>query len=280
MKKLGLTISISLILFLLSGCSTPQEGLPTDDVLATQVIIMLTETALHSTLPPTETLVPSPTSTTAQATETPTQTSTQTLAPTQTQDFSDPANLLGSPAWTYDFNGTSSPWNFESEQALFKTSDGYLNITARVNPNWHSWWVSTPKLEDAYLEAKIEMDDCGGFDRFGLAVRASTDGEQFYFIGLTCDGRWGFFRMAPNVEIFEILAFNEADAVPEDWTEPHRIGIWMEGPSFKFYIDGSEIGTAADNTLSGEGYTGFLIAYSETPGYTVRVDQLQYWNLP
>jgi hypothetical protein len=54
----------------------------------------------------------------------------------------------------------------------------------------------------------------------------------------------------------------------------------MEGSSFKFYIDGNEIGTATDNTLSGEGYTGFLIAYSETPGYTVRVDQLQYWDLP
>lgn len=280
MKRSGSIYLLIHILLLLSSCGITEETVPTDDVLGTQVSIILTETALHSTLPPAETLMPSPTSAVVPITETPTPSFTQTTIPTEPQDLSDPAILLGSPAWTYDFNGTSSPWDFESDQALFETSDGYLNITSRLNPNWHSWWVSSPRLKDAYLEAKIEMENCGGFDRFGMAVRASSDGEQFYFIGLTCDGRWGFFRMAPNVEIFEILAFNEADAVPEDWTEPRRVGIWMEGPSFKFYIDGSEIGTAADNTLSGEGYTGFLIAYSETPGYTVRVDQLQYWNLP
>jgi hypothetical protein len=280
MKRSGLICSLILLLCLVSGCGITKETVPTEDVLGTQVSIILTETALHSTLPPTETLMPSPTSTAVPITETPTPTLTQTSIPTETQDLSDPAILLGSPAWTYDFNGTSSPWDFESEQALFETSDGYLNITSRLNPNWHSWWVSSPRLKDAYLEARIEMDDCGGFDRFGVAVRASTDGEQFYFIGLTCDGRWGFFRMAPEVEIIEIHPFNELDTVTEDWTEPHRIGIWMEGSSFKFYIDGNEIGTATDNTLSGEGYTGFLIAYSETPGYTVRVDQLQYWDLP
>lgn len=280
MKRSGSIYLLILILLLLSSCGITEETMPTEDVLGTQVSIILTETALHSTLPPTETLMPSQTSTEVPITETPTPTPTQTSILTATQDLSDPAILLGLPAWTYDFNGTSSPWDFESEQALFETSGGYLNITSRLNPNWHSWWVSTPRLKDAYLEAIIEMEDCGGFDRFGVAIRASTDGEQFYFIGLTCDGRWGFFRMAPGVEIIEILAFSEADAVPEDWTDPHRIGIWMEGSSFKFYVDGKEIGTATDNTLSGEGYTGFLIAYSETPGYTVRVDQLQYWDLP
>ncbi|MDF1519425.1 MAG: hypothetical protein P1P73_02960 [Brevefilum sp.] len=280
MKRSGSIYLLILILLLLSSCGITEETVPTEDVLGTQVSIILTETALYSTLPPTETLMPSPTSTEVPIPETPTPTLTQTSIPTATQDLSDPAILLGSPAWAYDFNGSSSPWDFESEQALFETSDGYLNITSRLNPNWHSWWVSSPRLKDAYLEASVEMEDCGGFDRFGVAVRASTDGEQFYFISLTCDGRWGFFRMAPHVEIIEILAFNELPALSEDWTESHRIGIWMEGSSFRFYFDGSEIGTAADITLSGEGYTGFLIAYSETPGYTVRVDQLHYWNLP
>ncbi|MDY6847199.1 MAG: hypothetical protein SVP52_08700 [Chloroflexota bacterium] len=280
MKRCGLITSLSLVLILFSGCSTPQEGLPTDDVLATQVVIILTETALHSTLPPTETLAPTPTPTEVRVTETPTQVFTQTSAPTETQDLSDPANLLGSPAWTYGFDGSSSPWDFESDQALFRTSDGYLNITARVNPNWHSWWVSTPKLKDAYLEAKIEMGGCAGSDRFGLVTRASSDGEQFYFMGLTCDGRWGFFRMEPDVEIVEIIAFTEADALPEDWTAPHRIGVWMVGSDFRFYFDGEEIGTATDDVLTEEGYTGFLIAYSQSDGFTTRVDQLQYWSLP
>jgi hypothetical protein len=54
----------------------------------------------------------------------------------------------------------------------------------------------------------------------------------------------------------------------------------MDGANFTFFIDGEEVGTASDSTLSGEGYTGFLIAYANNPGFTVRVDELKYWNLP
>jgi hypothetical protein len=57
------------------------------------------------------------------------------------------------------------------------------------------------------------------------------------------------------------------------------MGIWMEGSSFTFYIDGEEVGNAADDTLKSEGFTGFLIAYANTSGFTVRVDQMRYWNI-
>jgi hypothetical protein len=54
----------------------------------------------------------------------------------------------------------------------------------------------------------------------------------------------------------------------------------MEGNSFSFYIDGEKVGTATDSTLNNEGYTGFLIAFANTPGFTVKVDTLKYWTLP
>jgi hypothetical protein len=278
MKKMYLIILM--LTLILAGCDTFLEVQPTEDLLATQVASILTETAMAETPPPTETMVPSVTATTEEPSETPTESSSITATATQTVPPSDPAVLLGNPVWTYDFNGTSSPWDYESEQAIFETSNGYLNITAQANRNWHSWWVSSPKLKDAYVEITAVMNTCTGFDRFVFAVRASSTGDQFYFLDLTCDGRWGFFRMAPDVEINEIRAYQEIDVTFNSWTEPHRVGIWMEGSNFRFYIDGEEIGVASDDTLLGEGYTGFMIAFSETPGYTVRVDQLQYWNIP
>jgi hypothetical protein len=54
----------------------------------------------------------------------------------------------------------------------------------------------------------------------------------------------------------------------------------MDGSSFTFYIDGEEVGTASDSTLTGEGYTGFLIAFANNPGFTTQVDTLRYWNIP
>lgn len=278
MKKMYLIILM--LTLILAGCDTLQEDQPTEDLLATQVASILTETAMAETPPPTETMVPSVTATIEEPSETPTESPSIPATATQTVPPSDPAVLLGNPVWTYDFNGTSSPWDYESEQAIFETSDGYLNITAQANRSWHSWWVSSPKLKDAYVEITAEMDTCTGFDRFGFAVRASSTADQFYFLDLTCDGRWGFFRMAPDIEINEIRAYQEIDVTFNNWTEPHRIGVWMEGSDFRFFIDGEEIGVASDDTLLNEGYTGFMIAFSETPGYTVRVDQLQYWNIP
>ena len=232
------------------------------------------------TPPPTDTMIPTETAIPVEHSKTPTESPSATAAPTLTVAPSDPAVLLGNPAWAYDFNGTSSPWDFDSDQAIFETSDGSLNITAQGNRNWHSWWVSSPRLGDAYVEMKMEMAECSGFDRFGFSVRASSEGDQFYFLDLTCDGRWGFFRMAPDVEINEIRAYQELDISLNTWTEPHRVGIWMEGSSFRFYIDGEEIGLASDDDLVNEGFIGFMIAFAETSGYTVRVDQLQYWNIP
>ena len=275
-------ISLLFLIIILSACNLPGSKAPTPDLVATQVARQLTE-ALTQTQPPTSEAIPATpthTITIAEPSATPTETTTPTQTPTATQDINDPAQILGAPAWTEDFNGSSSPWDFDSAQATFEVVNGALTLTARNNPNWHSWYVSSPKLKNAYVEATVEFSNCSGNDRFGLAVRSSSDGQQFYFLGITCDGEWGFFRMAPDVDINQIRPFQEAEPLKDGTNLPHRVGIWMEDSNFTFYIDGEEVGAAKDDTLKSEGYTGFLIAYANTSGFTVRVDQLQYWNIP
>ena len=90
----------------------------------------------------------------------------------------------------------------------------------------------------------------------------------------------GFFRMAPGVNIMQIKGYQTATQLSNGTNNPHRVGVLMDGSSFTFYIDGEEVGTASDSTLSNEGYTGFLIAYVNNPGFTVKVDDLKYWNIP
>lgn len=283
MKKYVLLTLGFIFLVALVSCAAPEEEM-TEDLVATQVSVILTETAIHveaETEPTaTPTLVPSATEIEPEEDATPTATQVPTETPTSTPDQDDPAQRLGTPAWTYDFGGDSSPWDFESTQATFKTANGYLNLTARANANWHNWWVSSPLLQNAYVETTIQMSTCSGADRFGLAVRSSSDGQQFYFIGITCDGRWGLFRMAEDVDINTIIGYREAEPLSAGLTEPHRIGIWMKGNDFSLFINGVEVGTATDSTLTDTGYTGFLIAFANTPGFTVRVDELKYWNVP
>lgn len=277
MKKVPILSVLILTLFVLASCNFPgQSSEPAVDIVATQVARMLTEGATEETSP-TVTSTPETDGAEPPAENTP----TVTVTPTETQSPDDPATSLGSPAWTQDFSGTSSPWdNGTNANATFETKDGALNITATQGINWHSWYVSSPKLKNAYVEATIQLSNCSGADHFGMALRASSDGQQFYFMGFTCDGQWGFFRMAPGVEILQIKAYQSADPLSDGMDNPHRIGVWMDGSDFTFYIDGKVVGTASDSALSNEGYTGFLIAFVNNPGFTVKVDDLKYWNIP
>lgn len=284
MKKIHLLCLSMILIITLVSCTQTGDKEVDDALVATQVSIMMTQSALEEAqeteTSPSETPLPSSTSTVTPESATPTPTATQTPTTTASEDQSNPAVSLGEPAWTQDFNAASSPWDFDSPQATFATQDGTLTLTAKANPNWHSWYMSSPKLKNAYVEAAIQMSTCSGLDRFGLAVRSRSDGQQFYFMAITCAGQWGFFRMDPDVNIVQIRGFESAEPLDEAINKPHRLGIWMEGTDFKFYIDGKEVGSASDNTLSGEGFTGFLIAFANTPGFSVKVDQLRYWNLP
>lgn len=279
MNKAKIITLLLITSFLLAGCSLPGQSVePTADIVATQVAQMLTGSATEQDAPPTETVAPPPTETVE--VEEPTLTPTVTLTPTLTPGADDPAQRLGDPAWTSDFNGSDSAWDFEADQATFATANGFLNLTAKKNANWHSWYMSSPKLKNAYVESMIQLSNCSGNDRFGLGVRSSSDGQEFYFMGITCEGKWGFFRMAKDVNINQIVGFQTADQLSNGTNNPHRVGIWMEGSEFTFYIDGEKVGTANDATLSSDGFTGFLIAFANTPGFTVKVDELKYWNVP
>ena len=286
MKKHYFLIIFSVLAMVLSSCNVRQDVEVAEDLVATQVSIILTQTALSVVVEPEPTLTATPeldpTETEVKPEEepTPTQTTTSTETPTSTPDQDDPAQRLGAPAWTDDFSGDSSPWDFNSPEALFTPIDGYLNLTGRAIPNYHSWWVSSPRLGNAYVEATIEMSMCAGADRFGLVTRATSDGQQFYFMAITCDGRWGFFRMAEDININPIIDYQSADPLSAGLAEPHRVGVWMKGSDFTFYINGVEVGRATDATLTEAGYTGFLIAYADTNGFTTRVDTLKYWNVP
>ncbi len=287
MKKL-VFFTIGLIsALILAGCRAAPEDEISDDLVATQVSIILTETALHveAETEPTSTpeIAPSPTEEAVEPepTDTATPTEVPTETPTSTPDMEDPAQRLGAPAWTYTFGGNDSPWDrVDTPQASFSTANGFLNLTAKTNANWHSWYLSSPTLKNAYVETTVQMTACSGADRFGLAVRGSSDAQQFYFMAVTCDGRWGFFRMEENVNINTLIGYQEAEPLTPGLVEPHRMGIWMKDNTFTLYINGVEVGSTTDTTLADAGYTGFLIAFANTPGFTVRVSELNYWNVP
>ncbi len=275
-------ISIFVILLALTACNLPQAAQNEEDVVASQVAKLLTEVQQQTIEAPTSTNSPPDVQPTATVeitpTNTPLPTLTPTLTPTNTPDLSDPALSLGSPTWTNEFSAVSSVWEYSDTETSFHVANGYLNIKSYGYPYWHGWYVTSPKIQNFYLEMTYNMPVCTGSDYIGLAFR-SPDGNQFYFMAASCNGSWGFYRMAPGVEVKTILGFvpsTEFKSAPQT----NRIGVKAIGNSFEFYVNGKKVGQATDSTLTDSGRIGFVTAFVQNNGFTTQVDKFQYWLLP
>lgn len=294
--------SLFLIMIFLSACNLPIETIPSGDIVATQVAKILTETVENSNIEFLTQTQPfftevsevyTPTSDAPESVETtssqPTITNTATMdftattvatsVPSPTLDQSDPAVSFGSPDWVDDFSSSGSKWDYEDEWSTFKVEDDFLKIRSNTTPYWNSWNLSTPRIQNFYLEMTFNMPLCSGGDRIGLVFRA-PDINQFYFMGITCDGKWGFDKYTDQeTPLQNILPYTASSQLkPAD--QNNRVGIFAEDETFRFYINGVKVGETNDNTYTETGLIGFISRYIGTKGFTTHVDKLQYWLLP
>lgn len=288
MKKM---IFLSLVLMLLLGaCNIPSATQSQVDFVATQVAKNLTNIAAQPTERATQLPLTSPTEAPHELEHTPTETATdtpvptdtpaptETPTPTATTDQTDPAVQLGTPTWVADFDAGNDKWEDDFEQSKFSIANGYYNIVSKQTPYWNSWYFLTPKIKNFYAEMTFDMPTCSGKDRIGLAFR-SPDYQEFYFIGITCDGNWGFDRYSKAEGIINIVSYAATSALkPAD--QVNRAGVWAKDGTFEFYINGVKVGQASDNTHLDEGSIGFVSRFIDKDGFTTRVDKLQYWSLP
>lgn len=202
-----------------------------------------------------------------------------TILLTEVVNENDPAVFLGSPAWIDTFDNVTTKWQYSDDHARYEVSEGYLNISAMKDANWHTWYVTTPKVQNAYLEMTVEFQNCAGNDRLGMAFRG-PETSQFYFMGITCDGQWGFYQMGKDAQIYELLGYRTAPEFDTGFGARNRVGVWMQDSQYIFYINGIQVGEATDSAYTASGMVGFVVAYGQWDGFTVKVDQLAYWDLP
>ena len=297
MKKI---IPILLVCLMLSACNYPTTQLSSEEVVQTNVALILTN-APETTLLPDATQVPeTPQPTTETATEivlepttteaavvtqepqptlanTPEPLPTATLAPTATPQpiAGDPVAQLGEPDFLEDFSAAGG-WPYEDDWFLITVSGGQLHAYSKGTPYWSSWYTTYPEVKDAYFETTITRPNCSGEDRFGLVIRWD-ESQAFYFMGVTCTGTWGFSYYTKDNQIINILDYETSDAF-KPASEPNRIGIMAKGNQFDFYINGVKVGSATDDRLPDAGTFGFLSMSAGTVNLKTSVDVLEYWE--
>jgi hypothetical protein len=207
---------------------------------------------------------------------TPTLAATQESSPTPVSD--DPANDLGQPDWKAAFIDDSYWYTFENEQVSIQVKNGALVLKSLKANNYENWSMSYPSISDFYLEMKATSgDSCRKKDRYGLIFRA-PDPNQGYLFGISCDGSFDV-RIWDGEEYEKLVGWEGSEHILTGPNQTNRIGVWADGEELVFYINGHRVEKLKDDVFR-VGLFGAYIAAAETPGFTVSVSQVMYWELP
>jgi hypothetical protein len=294
MKIRTIVVCLAWVL-LLAGCGRPAASTP--DLTQVSDIVAATLTALPSStgveasnaaieasatadlaIAPTGT--PSPTATgtpTSTPTETPTISLTPTQASTATLPPEDPRADLGDPTWQAAFKDDGSWFTFEDEQSSIQAVEGVLVMQSFKANDYATWSLTYPKLTDFYLEMTATSGDaCQGRDRYGLMARAS-DPTHGYLFGISCDG---YFRVREydGEKFTEIEPWQYSDYILTGPNQTNRLGFMAQGDELAVYANGHLLAKFSDDS-HGRGTFGAFIAAAKTPGFTVKVTRVVYWEI-
>lgn len=299
---------------LLSGCGLIDQAVPTlseEDKMATQVAQILTNmptssgseggipTPVPLTQVPTATVAASPTSTTApsativlptatpQVTETPqaTATSNPTLQPTiaYTPPASDPTTKLGAPDWS-DSMDNGSNWPTDKDDFTDVTfTNGMMHLTGLTTTD--GWRMTSPELENFYIEVTFQVNDCSGSDRYGIIARVPVlnTPDRGYLFAFTCDGKYSLRRWNASIgakgEMVNLFEWKNSAAINIGSSQTNRLGLMAVGDRLILYANGQNIGEVKDGTFN-KGYFGVFVGARETENFTIRVDQVRIWKNP
>lgn len=286
------TAVLLLLALMLTGCGVlspgPVESTLSVDEVATQVGVLLTAQPIPTlapttTIPPTSTLAPSMTplpATPTVATAT-LPASTPTPVATTGDGAEGHAAGLGDPAWRNPFDsgkgfGLSEP--YADENTRFEVRSGRLEMTGLKPNGWHGWRLTSPKIQNFYLEAAMTPQNCSGDDVYGIVFRAPDfESGRGYYFGVTCDGRYMFGKWQES-SLADVISLTQHPAINSGSNQFNRLGVYAFDRKIELYVNGKLLTSLEDTTFTDAGNFGVWLAANDTTGFTVWVDEMSYWN--
>ena len=269
--------------------TTTTPGLPTLAVTATKppanatqvssptVAPVATQAASATALPPTATATPE-----VKATATKPAPSNTPSGPTATQVAGDPRNNLGSPTWT-DKMDNGNNWPTGTDPAGYTDivfNDGFMELSGLQAID--GWRLTHKQFENAYLEMTVNSGACLPKDRYGLIVRVpnAAQANRGYMFVFTCDGSFAIRKWdGPSNTMSNLVNWKANAAIKKGANQVNRMGVKLDGSKLSMYANGVLVGEAEDATWSA-GVFGIFAGAHESSEYTLKVDEVSYWELP
>jgi hypothetical protein len=309
-------LSIWIGVFLLAGCA-PGTAEPTftDAQLATRVNQILTsmptlteepqdlspaKTIEPSPVPdedtspsPTDTLTPQSPTETSSPTEPPAESPTSTVAPTQTitpastATFAaeDPRASLGSPTSSDPMNDAKI-WGWPVGTDAFTSvrfDDGAMLLTGLQDiPGWRL--NALPGASNVYIEMVVQTQQCQGSDNYGIIfhVPVLREADRGNLFAVSCDGRYRLTqwdgKAGENGESKVLIPWKTNAAIQSGPDRENRLGVMVKSDVISLYLNGTLLEQVTDKTYPG-GHFGVFINAGTTENFTLKVLEMNFWNL-
>jgi len=282
---------VFLLPVLLTACNLPSSDLSaTPDVIKTMVVQSLTSQAnqtmeqLQRTTPTNTPLseipaTPSPTQTATL--ETPSETSTVTLTPTRTLDPNDPKAGLGDPTWKNTFDssnafGLQTPYQDDFTRIAIET--GVMSLSNSSYVGYLGWRLTSPALDNFYLEAPFKVNNCSGGDEYGLVFRAPDYSSGYgYYFHLTCNGQYNLIRWDES-GINPLMGWGTDAAILSGSNQINTVGVQASASTIKLFINGKFLVELSDSRFTNGNFGVFIAGYSGN--ISVSLEEMAYWDLP
>ena len=276
MKKLIVGL---LLVLILTSCNIPRptDQLNFEKVVATEVAAARTATVFQEYVK----------GTVAAAKPTPSQPVTTTpvqVTPSVTPTAINFNEKLGMPGWKDELN-SGSGWSLskpytEMPNVLIQVVNGALSMSRSVPYGGKNWWLNYQQIKDFYLQAKFKTQLCNSDDQYGLVFRAPNynSGLGYYFT-ITCDGHFNLMRWDGSGAA-NLFTWEKADAIQAGSNQTNEFGIWVRQNVIRLYANGVLLKEISDYSLTNKGHFGLFIDSRQTPGFSIELDEIAYWENP
>lgn len=262
------TIILVTLSLILSACNLPINSTMTPDLIASQVVVLLTSNPnetpdIQQTNNASTIEINSPTITiTEQPEPTITSTKTKTLTPTLA------IVPTGSPSWFEPFDSGSSfgiTGNGYDDGNTRITIDSGSMVLNSINSNgWRGWRLTSQKPNNYYIKAVFQTLECSGSDQYGMVLQSPDFDSGFgYYFGLTCDGRYSIQKWDEN-GLTNLDGWNPSTFIQSGANKENTIAILKSGNQYNFFVNNEVLSQTVDERFSTPGVFGpFHLIYDE-----------------
>jgi hypothetical protein len=106
-----------------------------------------------------------------------------------------------------------------------------------------------------------------------------VDSGYGYYFGITCDGRFSIQKWDDN-GLSTLAGWNQNSAIQSGSNKSNTISVLKTGNRYEYFINQVSIANQEDSTFSKPGYLGLFISGLVSPEFSIRVEEIKYWNLP